>query len=84
MVEAGWSGTRNGALLRRAAAEFDVFITVDSNIEFQQNTAVIPIAVVVLAAHSNDVAVLRPLMPQVRTLLSELRRRALYRIASSV
>ena len=84
VVEAGWGGPRKGALLRVAAAEFDVFITIDSNIEYQQNTATLPIAVVVLAAHSNDVAVLRPLMPQVRALLSELRRGSLYRIASPV
>lgn len=67
--ELGWGGTKNGALLLRAAAEFDVLLTVDSNMEFQQNVAAVLIAVVVLVSVSNDIALLRPLMPQVRELL---------------
>ena len=42
--EMGWGGTKNGALLLRAAGEFDVLLTVDSNMEFQQNTAALPLA----------------------------------------
>ncbi|HYR09668.1 MAG TPA: hypothetical protein VEQ60_17975 [Longimicrobium sp.] len=34
--EMGWSGTKNGALLRRAGAEFDVLLTVDSNMNFSR------------------------------------------------
>jgi len=37
VVEAGWSGIKNGKLLTLAAAEFDAFITVDKNLSFQQN-----------------------------------------------
>ncbi|MBW3571260.1 MAG: DUF5615 family PIN-like protein [Gemmatimonadetes bacterium] len=81
VAEMGWSGTRNGALLRRAGAEFDVLLTVDSNMEFQQNLTDLPLALVVLVAHSNDVDVLRPLMPQVRELLPVIERGRLYRIA---
>jgi predicted nuclease of predicted toxin-antitoxin system len=33
----GWSGVKNGRLLGLAAAEFDVFLTMDSDLEFQQN-----------------------------------------------
>src|SRR4051812_40076386 len=62
----GWGGTKNGALLLRAAGEFDVLLTVDSNMEFQQNLAILPLAVVVLVAVKNDIELLRPLMPQVR------------------
>lgn len=72
--EMGWSGTKNGALLWRAGAEFDVLLTVDSNMELQQNMEDLPIAVVVLVAYSNDVDVLRPLMPQVRELLPTSKR----------
>jgi len=32
----GWAGTRNGSLLRKAAGAFDIFLTVDQGIEFQQ------------------------------------------------
>ncbi len=35
----GWSGLKNGELLRRASAEFDVLVTGDQNIEYQQNLA---------------------------------------------
>lgn len=30
----GWAGVKNGQLLALAEAEFDVFITVDSNLSF--------------------------------------------------
>lgn len=78
--EMGWSGTKNGALLRKAASEFDVLLTVDSNMEFQQNTAELPLAIIVLVAYKNDVDLLRPLMPHVRELLPIIERGKLYRI----
>jgi hypothetical protein len=60
----GWSGLENGALLRRAAeAGFSVFLTADQNIEFQQNLEGSGIGVVVLAAPSNRMEHLEPLVP---------------------
>lgn len=38
----GWTGIKNGKLLGLAAAEFDVFLTMDGNLEFQQNLATLP------------------------------------------
>ena len=35
--ELGWASLKNGALLERAAERFDVFVTVDQNVQFQQN-----------------------------------------------
>jgi hypothetical protein len=35
----GWGGIKNGDLLERAEAEFDLFITSDQNIRYQQNLA---------------------------------------------
>jgi len=35
----GWAGIKNGELLRLASASFDVFLTVDRNIEHQQDVA---------------------------------------------
>lgn len=61
--EAGLAGVKNGALLRRAAERFDVFVTVDANLRYQQNTSQLSIAIVVLRAVSNDMSDLRPLMP---------------------
>jgi hypothetical protein len=69
VVEAGWSGVKNGKLLALAATEFDVFITVDKNLPFQQNLTTLPIALVVLDSVSNE---LPALLPRVPSLLREL------------
>jgi hypothetical protein len=50
----GWTGIANGDLLARAAQHFDVFITVDRNLSFQQNLAGIAIAVLVMRAKPID------------------------------
>jgi Domain of unknown function (DUF5615) len=60
---AGWSGIKNGKLLSLAGAEFQVFVTADRNLEFQQNLTTLPIAVVVLVARSNRVQHLERLVP---------------------
>ena len=65
VAEAGWAGVTNGELLRLAATRFDVMITVDRNLEYQQSFAALRIAVIVINATSNDITVLRPLMPEV-------------------
>lgn len=80
VTEMGWGGTKNGALLRKAGSEFDVLLTVDSNMEFQQNTAELPLAVIVLIARKNDIDLLRPLMPQVRELLYSIEPGSLHHV----
>jgi predicted nuclease of predicted toxin-antitoxin system len=81
-VEMGWGGVKNGALLAIAASEFDAFITVDKNLPHQQNTAALPIAVVVLNAHSNELQVLLPLVPRLEEALSILQPRTLVQIGT--
>jgi predicted nuclease of predicted toxin-antitoxin system len=61
----GWSELKNGKLLREAAKQFDVFVTVDRSIEFQNNLSQIPIAVVILVAQSNLLQSLAALVPKV-------------------
>jgi predicted nuclease of predicted toxin-antitoxin system len=63
--EMGWSSIENGRLLALAAQEFDVFVTVDRNLSYQQNLAAIPIPVIVLRAPTNRLAELRLLVPEV-------------------
>jgi predicted nuclease of predicted toxin-antitoxin system len=65
VAEAGWAGVRNGELLQLAAKQFDLLLTVDRNLEYQQNFAGLTLAVIVVHALSNDVTVLRPLMRSV-------------------
>jgi hypothetical protein len=59
----GWTTIRNGELLALASEQFDVFVTVDRNLSFQQNIVSYTIAVVVLRARTNRLADLRPLVP---------------------
>ena len=68
----GWSGIKNGQLLTLAAASFDAFITVDKNLPYQQNMAVLPIAVLVLDAASNELTYLLPLVPALEEVLTNL------------
>ena len=70
--EMGWSGVKNGPLLRRAAEEFDVFLTVDQGVEYQQNLVGLDLAIIVMVATSNDIDDLRPLMPRMRETLNSV------------
>ena len=66
----GWSGISNGKLLSLLRGRFDVFITVDSNLAYQQNLSTLPVAVVVLRAPSNKMEDLRPLLPRLLATLA--------------
>jgi predicted nuclease of predicted toxin-antitoxin system len=70
--EMGWSGVKNGALLRKMTGQFDVFVTIDGNLEYQQNLSKAKIAVIVLKALNSKIESLLPLMPAVREKLSQL------------
>lgn len=50
--EAGWAGLTNGKLIEKAQERFDVFLTGDRNLSFQQNVSRLNIAVIVLEAGS--------------------------------
>jgi hypothetical protein len=59
----GWTSIKNGELLALAAQQFDVFVTVDRHLPFQQNLGVLGIAVIVLQAPTNRLADLKGLVP---------------------
>jgi hypothetical protein len=59
----GWATIKNGELLALAAKQFDIFVTVDRNLSFQQNLVSFSLGVIVLRAHSNRLADLRKLVP---------------------
>lgn len=71
--EMGWAGNKNGALLRLAEATFDVFITVDQNVEYQQHSKSTHLGIIVLVAPNNRFATLQPLMIQVQHTLASIR-----------
>jgi len=62
--EMGWAGLDNGELLAKAQSDFDVFVTVDRNLTFQQNLPNFDLAVLVLGARTNRLRDLIPLVPK--------------------
>ena len=78
----GWSGLKNRALLSNASVEFDVFLTGDQNLEFQQNTTTLPIAVIVLVAVNNRIESLHPFVPALLKVLQSIRPGQLLRIGA--
>jgi predicted nuclease of predicted toxin-antitoxin system len=68
--EMGWAGIRNGELLRRAETQFDVLVTADQNLRYQQNLSGRKLAILVLP--SNQVPVVTQLIPQVETTLATI------------
>jgi hypothetical protein len=69
----GWSGIKNGKLLTLAEAEFDVFLTVDQNLKYQQNLKAFNIGVILLVARNNRLKTLLPLMPEAKEALENIR-----------
>ena len=82
VAQMGWTKLGNGALLRQAAADFDVLLTADQNIEFQQNLKTLPVAVVVLVAASNRLESLEPLVADLLRVLETLRPKILVRVGA--
>ena len=73
--EMGWSGRKNGALLSVAAPTFDVLVTVDQSLRYQQNLDRFEIGVIALKAVSNRIEHLSPLMSEVRLVLGSIQPR---------
>lgn len=64
--EVGWAGKKNGELLRLAEARFDVFVTMDRGLPFQQDLGRLQLCVVILIARSNDISDLLALGAELR------------------
>lgn len=71
--EMGWSGIKNGQLLALAQTNFQVFVTGDRNMAFQQNLPQFAMAVVILKGESIRLVHTRPLMPKLLALLPVLK-----------
>lgn len=64
VVEMGWTGKKNGELLRLIAQEsFTILLTTDQNLRYQQNLQEAGVAVIVLVAKKNRLSDLIPLIP---------------------
>ena len=80
VAECGWSDVKNGKLLAMAALSFDAFVTADQSLQYQQNLAALPIAVVVLVAVDNRLQTLQALVPELLASLDRLQPRSLVRV----
>jgi len=60
----GWAGTKDMELLKLAEDEFDIFITIDSNLVFQQNLKRSTLCIVVLCAVNSRYETLQPLISE--------------------
>ena len=69
--EAGWTGRSNGELLRLAEEEFDAFVTIDQNLQYQQNLQDAEVALVVLECRTNRFEDLLPLVPRLLDVLRD-------------
>lgn len=67
----GWASKRNGELLKLAEGKFEVFVTMDQGLEYQQNLGGSKLAVIVLVARSNRFGDLWPLVPQLLRTLTD-------------
>ena len=71
--EARFKGLKNGRLLQAASGQYDVLVTVDQNLQYQQNLKNFSIAIIVLKAKRSTYPMLKPLMPQVLELLEKIK-----------
>ena len=71
----GWAAFQNGRLLALAEKEFQVFVTVDRNLSYQQILSRFDIAVLVLRAKTNRISDLKPLVPKILRALPTLKTR---------
>lgn len=72
----GWTGIKNGSLMKLAEAAFDVFVTVDRNLSFQQNLPSYDIAVIVIRSVSNRYQDLAPFGPKVLEAITNIKPRS--------
>jgi hypothetical protein len=70
--EAGYAGLKNGELLRAIDGKFDLLITSDTNLQYQQSLGRYSLAFLLLRSLSNDIADLQPVMNRALAVLHRL------------
>ncbi len=76
--EAGWASKKNGELLSLCEGRFDVFLTVDQNLRYQQKLIHFRVAVLLLIVADNSIDSILPLVSQVEKLLPAVKAGELY------
>jgi hypothetical protein len=80
--EEGWSSVHNGELLRLASTTFDVLVTADQRLEYQQNLKELPMGVVVISVRDTRLPSLRTLLPELREAIAAVARGSLVVVTS--
>jgi hypothetical protein len=78
----GWAAAKNGELLTLAEKQFDVFLTVDRNLSFQQHLPRFALAVIVVHAPTNRLQEILPLVPQILAILPTAKRGEVTRVGA--
>ena len=79
----GSAGVKNGKLLALAAGEFDVLLTADKGMEYQQNLSALPVSILVVLARSNRMEQLSLAVPLILETLQQMPPRTLRKITAS-
>ena len=78
----GWASMKNGKLLALAAGKFDVLLTADKGMEYQQNLAALPMSILIVLARSNRMEDLAAAVPAILSALADLPPRTLRKVAA--
>jgi hypothetical protein len=80
--EVDWASKENGALLALAEGKFDVFLTTDQRISYQQAVSKFSIALVVLVARRNKIEFLLRMLPELQRVLGNVQPGQVYRVGT--
>jgi len=78
----GWTSVKNGKLLAMAKDHFDVLLTADKGMEYQQNQATLPVSILVVRARSNRMEDLVRAVPAILAALEEMPPQAFRKVAA--
>ena len=78
----GWTSVRNGKLLELAKDQFDLLLTADKGMEYQQNQDRLPVAILVVRAKSNRLEDLARAVPAILAALDEISPREFRKVAA--
>ena len=82
--EMGWASYQNGVLLAAASGKFDVLITTDQRLSYQNIVSTFTIAVIILVARRNKLQFLLPLVSELKIVLSEVKAGEVRRVGAPV
>lgn len=73
VTEAKFNGLKNGQLLSAASGKYEVLVTTDQNLKYQQNLTQYQISILVLKSKRNSYKYLQPLMPKALEVLRKIK-----------